>query len=171
MTLQEVSPSVVPWRLTTRSAVNGDAPMLRDLYLDMLGTDAEGDLEPHQRTLILMSAQQAEADLDRRYPDLTRLTVCADGLPVGRLLLSSAGSHIRLVDLTLLPHMRGQGIGTHLVNELIGEASVASYTLHAAVDKDSRAVRFLERLGFTYDIDRGYVWDMVCSPAPPAEDL
>ncbi|MGH3507335.1 MAG: GNAT family N-acetyltransferase [Nocardioidaceae bacterium] len=171
MTLQEVSPSVIPWRLTTRPTVNGDASMLRDLYLDVLRTEHEEELQPHQRTLILMSAQQAEADLDRRYPDLTRLTVCADGLAMGRMMLSSAGTHIRLVNLTLLPHMRGQGIGSHLVSDLLREASAESYTMHAAVDKESRAVRFLERLGFSYDIDRGSVWDMVCTPEPAVDEL
>lgn len=169
MTLQEVVPSVVPWRLTTRSTSNGDASMLRDLYLDEVGTQDGEELQPHQRTLILMSAQQQEADLARRYPDLTRLTVCADGLAVGRMMLSSAGTHIRLVNLTLLSHMRGQGLGSHLVNDLLREAAEASYTMHAAVAKDSRAVRFLERLGFTYDIDRGSVWDMVCLPTPAVD--
>jgi GNAT superfamily N-acetyltransferase len=139
--------------------------MLRELYLDMSADAAGGRLEPHQRSLILMSAQYAEAELDRRYPDLTRLTVCADGAPVGRLMLSSAGSHIRLVNLTLLPDMRGQGIGSHLVNDLLREARSASYTMHAAVSKDSRAVNFLERLGFSRELDRGDSWDMVRLPA------
>jgi GNAT superfamily N-acetyltransferase len=138
--------------------------MLRELYLDMLADVAGGRLEPHHRSLILMSAQHAEAELDRRYPDLTRLTVCADGAAIGRLMLSSAGSHIRLVNLTLLPRMRGQGIGSHLVNDLLREARSAGYTMHAAVAKESPAVRFFERLGFTGEVDRGDSWDMVRLP-------
>jgi GNAT superfamily N-acetyltransferase len=138
--------------------------MLRDLYFDMLAETASDSLAPHQRSLILMSAQDAEADLDRRYPDLTRLTVCADGAPVGRLMLSSAGSHVRLVNLTLLPGVRGQGMGTHLVKDLLREATAAGYTMHAAVAKDSRAVRFLERLGFSPELDKGDSWDMVRQP-------
>jgi GNAT superfamily N-acetyltransferase len=165
VTVQEVSPAASQWRLSTRSTVNRDSAMLRELYLDMLADATGGRLEPHQRSLILMSAQDAEAELDRRYPDLTRLTVCTDGAPIGRLMLSSAGSHIRLVNLTLLPDMRGQGIGSHLVNDLLREARGAGYTMHAAVAKESRAVGFLERLGFSREVDRGDSWDMVRLPA------
>jgi GNAT superfamily N-acetyltransferase len=163
VTVQEAPTTLAP-RLSTRPARNADAPMLRDLYLGATSETPVDALEPHQRTLILMGAQQREAELDRRYPDLARLTVTVDAVPVGRLMLSSAGSHIRLVDLSLLPNVRGQGIGSHLVGELLSEAAVAGYTMHAATAKDSRAVRFLERLGFTPEFDRGDTWDMVVLP-------
>ncbi len=161
VTLQEVVPTAAGWRVTTRPAGSGDASLVRDLYLDVLTGSQVATLEPHQRTLLLMSAHQIEAELGRRYPDLTRLTVCVDEVAVGRLLLSSAGTHIRLVDLTLLPASRNQGIGTSLISELLSEAEAASYTMHAAVEKTNRAVRFLERLGFTQEIDRGDAWDMI----------
>ena len=158
MTVQDAPKPAVAWRLSTRAPVNADAPMLRQLCLDTFTGGDTASLAPHEQTLILMSAQQYEADLVRRFPQLVRLVICASGEPVGRLLLDSQDSRVRVVDIALLPQMRGQGIGTHFISELVTEAAGAGISLHVEVPKDSRALAFFERLGFTRTSDLGHAW-------------
>jgi ribosomal protein S18 acetylase RimI-like enzyme len=132
--------------------------MLRQLCLDTFAPQGSTLLQPYEQTLVLLQAQRFDADLIRRYPKLVRLTICASGDPVGRLLLDSQDSRVRVLDLALLPEMRGQGIGTHLIKELVSEASGSGISLHAEVRKDSRALGLFERLGFTRMSDLGDAW-------------
>jgi ribosomal protein S18 acetylase RimI-like enzyme len=59
------------------------------------------------------------------------------------------------MDIALLPGLRGRGIGSSLLAELIEESerSGSSITLH--VEADNPAVRLYQRLGFEHLEDRG----------------
>lgn len=45
-----------------------------------------------------------------------------DGRPVGRLIVDRRPGDIRVVDISLVPHARGAGIGTRLLGDLVEEA-------------------------------------------------
>ena len=77
-------------KVTTRSAVAADSSFLLELYasawqgeLDPIGWSISG-----QRTFVIMQAQTREWRLIRRFQQLSRLTVCVDDEPVGRMLVS-----------------------------------------------------------------------------------
>ena len=139
------------WHVTTRSSCNGDGSLLLDLYAETCLEELSHlgwNLVDH-RPLVLMHAQLREAQFGRRYPDLNRLTICVDGRPVGRLLLERGPSDLHLVDLCLIPSLRGQGIGTRLLRELLGEAAGEHLNVSVTVPAGNRTDQLWERLGFT----------------------
>lgn len=68
--------------------------------------------------------------------------------PIGRLYVHRSGSGVRIVDITLLPPYRGQGIGSALLGDLIAESVACAKPLSIHVEKYNPAKRLYERLGF-----------------------
>lgn len=89
------------------------------------------------------------------YPGADFLVVELDGARAGRIYVYRSPGDIRLMDIALLPELRGRGIGSGLLAELIEESerSGSSITLH--VEADNPAVRLYQRLGFEHLEDRG----------------
>src|SRR4030095_15129659 len=57
------------------------------------------------------------------YPNASNSIVLLDDQRVGRLIVDRGERELILVDISLIPEQRGRGIGTHLIRELLFEAS------------------------------------------------
>ena len=117
-----------------------------------------------QRTFVIMQAQTEEWNRARLYPGMDRLTICVDDMPVGRLLVCMRNNMLHLVDLSLLPRFRGNGIGTQLMTEILEEARNARVPVKVKVRKESGAIRFVERLGFATPTDLGTTVELTWMP-------
>lgn len=56
-----------------------------------------------------------------------------------------------ILNIAVLPVYRGQGIGSHMIEQLFIEASALYDSISVSVVHDSPAVRFYERHGFVYN--------------------
>ncbi|NOK78243.1 MAG: N-acetyltransferase [Chloroflexi bacterium AL-N5] len=89
-----------------------------------------------------------------------------DGTPVGRIYLSYSHYEIRLLDITLLPMYRNQGIGTALLQDVIHQAETSKRPIQLYVFRTNEgAFRFYQRFGFTLCEDTGVHFLMEWSPA------
>jgi ribosomal protein S18 acetylase RimI-like enzyme len=87
------------------------------------------------------------------FPDAEIYVVRHDGRPVGRYVLAQLPGRLHVVDLALLPDVRGQGIGTDVLMATVASArrlGVDSVTLRVAV-ANRAAQRLYQRLGFRFD--------------------
>jgi ribosomal protein S18 acetylase RimI-like enzyme len=64
------------------------------------------------------------------------------------MLVHRSDASITLVDITIAPELRGQGIGTRLLNELLAEAAGKQIPVLLKVTEGNPARRLYERLGF-----------------------
>lgn len=74
--------------------------------------------------------------------------ILVDEQPAGRLIVDRWEKEIRIVDITLLPPFRGQGVGSSLLQSLIEESVAAGKPITIHVEKNNPAMRLYERLGF-----------------------
>jgi ribosomal protein S18 acetylase RimI-like enzyme len=98
-------------------------------------------------------AQAMSIRLD--HPRAERKIVLVDDAPVGRLVVDASAAHVELIDLALLPEFRNQGVGTGVVRVVLAQADRIGRAVRLHVEKQSRAVRLFERLGFTTSGDAG----------------
>ena len=82
------------------------------------------------------------------YPDATYDLLLVDDLPLGRLYVDRRSDEILILDITLLPEHRGQGLGTALLEELIAESEATRRPLCLHVEAHNPAFRLYSRLGF-----------------------
>ncbi|MGZ4769641.1 MAG: GNAT family N-acetyltransferase [Ilumatobacteraceae bacterium] len=98
-------------------------------------------------------AQTMSIRLD--HPRADRKIVLVDDAPVGRLVVDASANHVELIDIALLPDYRNQGIGSSVLRGVLAQADRIGRVVRLQVEKQSRAVRLYERLGFAITGDAG----------------
>lgn len=104
---------------------------------------------------IRMQFQAQHAWYQEHYGDAQFDLILIDGVPAGRLYVHRRAAEIRLVDISLIPELRGKATGSALLCELMAEAEAAGKPLTIHVEKYNPAMRLYLRLGFKPIEDRG----------------
>jgi ribosomal protein S18 acetylase RimI-like enzyme len=71
-----------------------------------------------------------------------------DQEPIGRMIVQRGAGTWRLLDISLLPEHRGQGIGGELIRNVIKDCGAAGAVLQLQVVNTNPAQRLYARLGF-----------------------
>ena len=98
-------------------------------------------------------AQSMSIKLD--HPRADRKIVLVDDAPVGRLVVDASANYVELIDIALLPDYRNQGVGTSVLRSVLAQADRIGRVVRLQVEKQNRAVRLYERLGFAITGDAG----------------
>ena len=133
-----------------------DEDFLRELYFASRGDlDAMPVSEELKRNLLLMQYQSQTAAYAQQYPAASHEIVEINGRPIGRLLTDRQPDSICVVDISLIPETRNQGIGSALLRQVMAECSEEnlSCTLQVVITNPARAL--YERLGFRVEDDDG----------------
>ncbi len=89
------------------------------------------------------------------YHDTDFGIVTQGGEAVGRLYLYRGRADCRIVDISLLPRARGQGLGTALLGAVFAESASEGRVVSIHVEVFNPAQRLYERLGFREVTVRG----------------
>jgi ribosomal protein S18 acetylase RimI-like enzyme len=103
-------------------------------------------------------AQMMSIRLD--HPCAVSRIVVVDDCAAGRLIVDESGEQIEVLDVALLPEYRCQGIGTGLLRGVLAHADRMGRAIALHVEKQSRAVRLYERLGFLISGEAGLYFEM-----------
>jgi ribosomal protein S18 acetylase RimI-like enzyme len=98
------------------------------------------------------------------YPDGEFLVAVVDGERAGRLYLGRLPGEFRLIDVTLAPSRRRQGIGRALVSWVIARAEDEGRDVTLHVEPWNPAKRLYEQLGFETVELRG-IYEFMRRPA------
>jgi ribosomal protein S18 acetylase RimI-like enzyme len=133
-----------------RPAVAEDREFLVGLY----GSTRDVELSqvawaPGQReAFVRMQFDAQDRDYRARNPQASFDVVEVGGAPAGRLIVDRRDGEIRILDISLLPEVRGAGIGTGLIRKVQDEAASTGRPLTVHVETHNPAVTLYARLGF-----------------------
>ncbi|BBL69584.1 GNAT family N-acetyltransferase [Methylogaea oryzae] len=152
-----------------RAEAAADRPFLEHLYTAVRWPELEPSGWPEEAKLGFLRQQYALQDRHYalHYAAGEFLILERDGVPVGRLYLHRDAGDIRIVDISLLPEVRGQGLGTLLLQGVGAEAVAAGQTVSIHVEKFNPAQSLYRRLGFKEIGDSGPYWLMEWRPGEP----
>lgn len=156
--------------ISLRTITEADLPFLHRLY----ATTREDELKQvpwtdEQKAAFVQQQFQAQhAFWQENYIDTSWDLILRAGEPIGRLYVARWPDDIRIVDIALMPELRGSGIGTGLIRALFaeGDASGRKVSIHVEIYNPAR--RLYERLGFVQAGERGVYLLMERPPATVA---
>jgi ribosomal protein S18 acetylase RimI-like enzyme len=148
--------------VTLRPEQPGDGPFLFEVYAstrvaELALTNWE---EPARRAFLDMQFAAMRRGYAGMYPSGEFLIIDLGQRAIGRMVLNRTMEELRVVDLALLPADRNAGIGTFLMRQVCAEAAQAGNPVRLCVLKNSRAVRWYERLGFAKTEEPGFYHQM-----------
>ena len=126
----------------------------RALLVELYGSTRDEELsqvvwaEGQREAFVLMQFEVQDTQYRANNPDATFDVIEVDGNPAGRLYVDRRADDIRIVDIALLPHFRGAGVGGHLIATLTDEAAATGRSVSIHVEVHNRAVALYRRLGF-----------------------
>lgn len=139
-----------PHGLSLRAATDADMPFLCALYgttrADELATT--GWPEATKSLFIVQQFSAQHGEYAQAYPDIERLVIERDGVAIGRCYASMTGERCHLVDIALMPQVRGRGFGTALLTDLMSCAAATQRPVTLSVVPDNPARHLYVRLGF-----------------------
>ncbi|HRQ64622.1 MAG TPA: GNAT family N-acetyltransferase [Xanthomonadaceae bacterium] len=146
-----------PAGLAFRPIGDDDLPFLSALYAATRCEELAQVPWPEEakRTFLAEQFELQHAYYQANSPGADRLVVMLDGEPVGRVYVYRTPGDIRLMDIALEESVRGRGLASAMLDELMYEAraSGANITLH--VEPANPARTWYERRGFRLIEERG----------------
>ena len=99
--------------------------------------------------LVAMQYRGREMTYRSQYPDAEDSVILDEnGAPAGRLLVHRATDRWRIVDISVLPVLRGKGLGTAALRDYQSRCAECGASLELVVSRVNRARALYERLGF-----------------------
>jgi len=121
---------------------------------------------PQLGELLRSQFDSRERQYRERFPTADFDLILHNAHPVGNCFAQRGPDEFVLIDITLLPEHRNQGIGTALVNDLIEAARAVRKPLHAHVLQGSPAWHLWQRLGFC-EVSNDGIYRQIEVPSGP----
>jgi ribosomal protein S18 acetylase RimI-like enzyme len=137
--------------VSLRPVNDADQEFLIGVYADTRAAElAQVDWDESQKeAFIRWQYEMQKQEYDARYPDARYNVILVDGVPAGRIWVGADDTQIRLLDIAVIREFQNRGVGTHLLRQLMDEATRDNKPLrHMVFVLNENAFRFYERLGF-----------------------
>lgn len=144
--------------VSLRRATDADHEFLVSVYASTRAAElAQVAWDESQKdAFVRWQYERQKEEYDQRYPDARYDVILVNGVPAGRIWVGADDKQIRLLDIALLPGFQNRGVGRHLLEQLMDEATHAKKALrHMVFVLNDNAYRFYERLGFETIEDLG----------------
>lgn len=150
----------------------GDLPFLRLLYASTRADEMALSGWPQEQVeaFLLQQFEAQHAHYQEHFPGADfALIVSTDGSSIGRLYLEERADEFRVIDIALLPEARGQGIGGHIMREILDRAFAAGKAVRIHVEQYNPAMKLYLRLGFRMVEEQGVYHLMEAVPPGRSE--
>jgi len=137
--------------ISLRPAGPEDQAFLFKLYVSTRTPEVSGFgwSQEQQEAFLRMQYNAQRGWYEAAFPHAEEQIVELDHAPIGRMIVWRAGDGATtLVDISLSPDRRGQGIGGGLIRDLKEQCDQRNVVLRLQVLKTNPAARLYERLGF-----------------------
>ena len=100
------------------------------------------------------------------YPLAKHDIIYVEDEPVGRIYVDRNPEWVHVLDITVLPEYRGQGVGTALLRRLMNEAGASGRPVTIYVEFFNPSLRLFEQLGFQREKEEGFQFLMKWQARP-----
>jgi len=109
-----------------------------------------GWAEEQLQAFLQLQWSASQASYRMQFPNALHQLILHNQTPIGQFLLHKTNTHVHLVDFSIVPAYRNQGIGTHIIKLLQTDAEQLQLPIILNVMQGNIASRLYERLGFQF---------------------
>jgi RimJ/RimL family protein N-acetyltransferase len=144
--------------ITLRDIGEEDEGFLREVYACTRAQElAQVPWSDEQREAFLrMQFDAQHSHYHAQFPEADYKIILHDSGPIGRLYVHRTSEGIRILDITLLPVHRSQGLGHSVIKELMDEGARLDKPVSIWVEHFNPSRALFDRLGFSQVQDDGY---------------
>ena len=152
--------------ISCRPFTEEDLPFVAELYASTRREEvaATGWPVEMQEAFLRQQHEAQHSHYSIHYADADRLILERGGEAVGRLYLIDEPGQLHVIDISLVPAARGEGIGGAILRDVTALAAQRGKPVSIHVEKYNPARRLYERLGFEVVEDCG-VYDLMRTAA------
>jgi GNAT superfamily N-acetyltransferase len=145
-------------QITLREATDDDEPFLRQVYASTRADElAQVPWNAEQREAFLkMQFEAQHTYYHAQYPDANYHLICVGDERIGRLYTLRQDDEIRIMDITVMPERRNQGIGKRLVQDLVDEGNQSGKPVRIWVEYFNPSMTLFQRMGFSKVQEDGF---------------
>jgi len=136
--------------ITLRPLTESDLDFSRQVYF----TTREEELAPvpwtreQKDAFLSMQFEAQRKSYLMQFPDAEYDVILLDSIPTGRLITLRREKEILLIDIAILPELRGKGIGSEILARLQQEAYAHTQSIRLHVEPFNPACHLYTRFGF-----------------------
>lgn len=137
--------------LSLRCITAGDEPVLCRIYCSTRTEEMEQVTDwtaAQKKAFLEWQFHMQHQYYQEYYSDAWFWLLLLNGKIIGRLYLQAQPDSVRIVDITLLPRWRNQGIGRQLLLDIMDFAAGLGKPITIHVESFNPAMRLYKRLGF-----------------------
>lgn len=157
----------------TRAECDADVPFLLRLYASTRANELAllPWSQPQKEAFVQQQFSAQRQQYRLHFPDTGFAVITRDDAPVGRLYLQRRESEYHVIDITLLPEIQRQGVGTAVFETLFARARAERVGVGLSVAQFNPALALYLRLGFRPIGEAEVYLEMAWQPdAAPAAD-
>jgi len=147
-----------PEQITLRPVTAADDAFLLSVY---------SSTRAQEMNRVPWTAEQKEAFVKMQFaaqkqhyavtcPQASHDIIYLDETAVGRIYLDRSSKAFHILDITVLPQHRNQGIGSLLLRRLLDEAGKSGKPATIYIESFNPSLRLFERLGFQKDQEKDF---------------
>jgi ribosomal protein S18 acetylase RimI-like enzyme len=151
-----------PAGITLRPQTEDDFEFMAELYASTREEELRdiGWTDDFKRTFLRAQFEAQWAHYSEHYHDASFRIIERNGERIGRLYTWQNADDLRIVDIALMPHARGAGIGSALLRELMDDAAGGGRSVSIHVERFNPALHLYQRLGFEHVDEHGVYYLM-----------
>jgi ribosomal protein S18 acetylase RimI-like enzyme len=152
-----------------RPASSEDAEFLYRVYCTTREQEMAMVPWTHEQREAFLRMQFAaqQSDYSKRFPDARQTIIVADDVDVGRFHTVEVNDEIKILDITVLPNHRGNGIGSFIIREVQTNAQRSDKRVVIYVESFNPSVSFFEKRGFEKIENAGIYFLLECCASSP----
>lgn len=137
-------------QIRLRKAVPADDDFILSLYASTRADELQRvPWTPEQKdAFVRMQFAAQKQHYAANYPQARHDVICVKEAAVGRIYLDRGAKVFHILDITVSPQNRNQGIGEALLRRLLEEAGQSGKAVTIYVETFNPSMRLFERLGF-----------------------
>lgn len=150
--------------ISSRPFTEDDLPFAAELYASTRREEvaATGWPAEMQEAFLRQQHEAQHKHYSIHYADADWLILEREGEAIGRLYLADEPGQVHVIDISLVPECRGQGIGGAILLDVLDLARSRGKPVTIHVEKNNPARRLYARLGFATVEDAG-IYDLMRS--------